>query len=850
MAATQQASPATGAASPTSTVEGRAREYLASGRFRKARDEIKPLVKIDRARYLPLLIEANKGLVREMLAKGQVSEAQQVIAYMKTIASPAEVCALELESSAKSDDPQTVVSKALPLLTDALAEPEKRRLADRLVLAFQPVPAGSAGSPEIAAELQAVHEAFAAVAASQFERAQELLRPLAQSSVFSHWKLFIKGLVSFYGGEIEKAARCFAGLPPDSVPAKASQPYLLSAGKWQSPKGTHQPSEAVVEGAARLAGLAGMARVLARAEQSWKAGRYAGSYQIVRGGVAGFPSATPDALGALSEFYFKAVFSLPREEADEYGEFFEELVYTDNTKSALERLLSFRLLALLAERHGYLPEVEDDWKEFLQLHKQLHGANPRLESLVYGRLGSGAAAPRAPSAFSFESALQKEDADGAITALEKSIALDPSNLDAHLNLCRAYEIRHMSSERNRLLDAMTERFPASKAVLVQAGRGCLDREAYTKGLDYLQTAWELDRLDPAIPQLMVSAKVKIARQHYEKERLEKGRQAFRDLAGFQLDNPTDLIRGRWCLLAQEGLLEMLHGERPRGDELLVQARVASPATAAFWFFAQLAYFDFDTGDPPPFPFKGELAEAKKQGTIAAATLLLRIYNQWRGTAESSDLFAAEGFLRQYLQKAVKQAFTLAEARAFADQLNSHTVFNEELARVVKGALKQDKKEPFFRLFHLLLNPPARLPMFWKPSSDPKVELPSIIEEATRRGDQTTAALARQCLDRFKLAGPMPLPEETDTWDEEEDDPDEAPSGRAPRGMAMMEELIIKIASASDAEIRELRRTLPRDIPKEVFDALVAGSQAIKIPPQRTPFVPIVPKRDPNQMDLF
>jgi hypothetical protein len=55
--------------------EQRAREFLAREKWRKARDEIKPLVKVDRERYLPLLIQANIGLAREMMGKGQVSEA-------------------------------------------------------------------------------------------------------------------------------------------------------------------------------------------------------------------------------------------------------------------------------------------------------------------------------------------------------------------------------------------------------------------------------------------------------------------------------------------------------------------------------------------------------------------------------------------------------------------------------------------------------------------------------------------------------------------------------------------------------------------------------------------------------
>ena len=91
-------------APPLSPSEARARDFLAQGRWRKARDEFKVICKIDRAKYLPLLIQANVGLTREMLAKGLVSEAQPVLAYLKTIAAPAELQPLKLEFALKSGD--------------------------------------------------------------------------------------------------------------------------------------------------------------------------------------------------------------------------------------------------------------------------------------------------------------------------------------------------------------------------------------------------------------------------------------------------------------------------------------------------------------------------------------------------------------------------------------------------------------------------------------------------------------------------------------------------------------------------------------------------------------------------
>jgi len=124
--------------------EGRARDFLAKGQWRKARDEIKPLAKIDRPRYLPLLIQANVGLSREMIAKGQIPEAQQVLAYLATIASPDQLRAVELELAGRSQSTPDALGKVLSALADhvsPLPQADQIRLADQAVLLFQTVPA-------------------------------------------------------------------------------------------------------------------------------------------------------------------------------------------------------------------------------------------------------------------------------------------------------------------------------------------------------------------------------------------------------------------------------------------------------------------------------------------------------------------------------------------------------------------------------------------------------------------------------------------------------------------------------------------------------------------------------------
>ena len=178
-----------------------AREHLAKGRFRKAREDFKQLCKIDRPKFLPLLIEANIGLAREMAGRGMVADAQQVLIYLKTIASPEQLLGLELELRAGSAAPSqgSVVADILRTLANpSLVGAERHRLADWAVLAFEAVPNPPAEAALAAQELGAILSALRAISERQFDQALELVRPLGQTSAFSHWKVFVKGLCAFY----------------------------------------------------------------------------------------------------------------------------------------------------------------------------------------------------------------------------------------------------------------------------------------------------------------------------------------------------------------------------------------------------------------------------------------------------------------------------------------------------------------------------------------------------------------------------------------------------------------------------------------------------------------------------
>ncbi len=845
-----------------SPAERKARQFLAEGRFRKARDEIKPLVKGDRARFLPLLIEANCGLAREMLGKGLTSDAEQVLVYLRTIAPASQLLLLESEMAFRSGGADHMLPAMVHLLGDpaaSISEADRQRMADRLVVASDRIaPQGNA--VRLSAELGAVLSALRFLCAQEYDQAMETLRPIPHGSVFSHWKVFLKGLVAFYRGEAAKATRCFHDLPVGSVPAKAAKPYVLLAAEDLRAAVANGVPDPLVEDVCRLLNLPRLGPVLARAEREWRGRKPYDSYLTVRAGIDRFPSQTLDWVGVLSEFYYNAAHSLPWELAEDFVIDLEESLSYYNPKSEAEPLLVHRASALFNKSDVDSAEARWHWEEFLRLHESLHGHNPRLASKAYAWLGMrlAVACESVFSSFgrsSYPSGNEKE----AILAFEKSIALDPTNLHAQLGLCRVFVKLGMDSRRNRLLDSMTKRFPDDKAVLIQAGRGCLDRKACSKGLGYLEQAFELDRLDPAIPDLLVAARVMLARDYFKGDKQARARLALDAAMQLAVDDPVNLQRSRWTLLVRRGVLEELHEGRGKGDSLLAAGRECSPGAEAFLFFAHAAFCCYRKANFPPSPFAKELlALTEAQPSLTKAPFLIRILQFWRQVKDAPDMKEPEEFVRGYLRRCARQPFSPEDVRIVFDLTGPESPFAAEVLNLVQQVLRKDSADPRFRLCRFLLDQEKAtdLPLL-------EAELTSIEHEAARRGDHQTVQSTRQARTAIH-SRPLGPPALDDSWLADEDDDfelaeDEPEFQDGP--IETEEELIAfvrALASLSGPELAQARKRMANVLPPGVLDMLLSGARQGKLPPPPPkrpslgptppPHTPLPP--DPNQLELF
>ncbi len=872
--------PRPGSPADAALLEKQAAAFLAEGKFRKARDEAKLLRRLAPDRALPILVQANLGLAREMMAKGQVSEAEQVVAYLATLVPPAQLNSLRLELAGRRGHTEQAVAGALQMLTDpgaALPAVERHRLADLLVLSDgEPVPRNPR-EQELVAERAIVLEALRAIATQSWQAAQDALRPLPQRSGLSHWKNFLKGLIAFYQGDGSRAARYFAELPSDTVPTRASGIYQLWLERAAALPTGPLPTAGVIDQLAQLCGYGGVGPVIARADQLWRQGKAAESYRAIADKLPGFPSEQPDLAGAFTDFYFKALAQAPQLKRTDLMTAFDRWLCDERPGRTLERALMLRVMAQAAE-DGHPESLKEDWHGFIDTYAELHGPNPRLASLVHTHLGFELR-QRIPArgASFFRPATVMLDSSGAVVALKRAVELDPFNLRAAIGLCDLYGELKQTREHNRLLDEMVERFPENKEVLLRAGRRCLDRRAYAKGLDYLNRARQLDLLDPVLLRQTVRGLFGQAREQFKKGRPEAARATMDRATSLTIGRPSGLVAAAWCLLARRAALEDAVGDPERAPDLLREAGDSPPSPEALWFYAHMA----QVGDTPrgnwDLTVFGEkfLASHLGEASAARALALVEIHGFWSDPKDGQCAsWMGTDLVCRYLKAAEQNPFTELDVRRLGEAVGPcHPSF--DLSRFVRKILAQDRKSPWCNLFRLAGRPLRIHDRQWQS------RLRSIRLEADRRGDTETAQRVTKLLDTPPplplppppLPLPLPPPKAANPWDlDQADGPygEEPPrpgnrrptrterSGKAPPDLqdpGSLVALMATLAGVPDHALPGLRQELVRQgLPGPLFDILIEAARSGGQLPDSPPFGKVVPKPppppDPNQLDLF
>lgn len=688
-------------------IEKEARDDLAKGKFRQAKDGFKELYKRDKDKYLPELLECYRGMAHQMIQNGQLSDAAQIVDQMKFLTRNKSEGTLELLIAIKKKDYDAVDRIYAGIVSegkDISDSKESSLVADVLVIAFREFPRLKAVCPKTDEELHAVQHALEDISAERYEDAWLKAQKVTVHSPFSNWKLFIKGLIAFYKKDDQKARDALGRLSADTLLQGIAKPYLALLDNKAIDQ--DKRNEAFLKKMCVVAGYQELVSVLPAADYLWKSGRYYDSYRHIRNGMKCFPTEEPGIAGILTRFYFNSIHHLPERAAMKYLDDLRIKKMIVSPERPLENVLIGRAESLFLE-NMFVADEEDDndcarvWEEFLRTYTAAFGMNNRLEALVYFHLGSTFAAEdlQEPPLFPWLSPHKKRNRlrNARLAALyfNKSAALDKNNKEACLGLLKVYEKTQNQSKVNKLLDKLVPLFPDDSAILTQAGIGSTNRKAFVKGIKYLEQAVQLDPLNSTIRDHLAFSYIQAARSLFDKGQVKQGRDIFEKAVKNGTSNQRDFNRGYAYLYARWAALE----QKNRGDDVAAEKlQIALDKTEKrlpLLYFAQLISRCYGLPDSYTQKLGAEVdREWHLPATPGNAVSLLMVYSY-------IDIFGF-AWSKSELKRVARYAFDASDKPCSREEALDiiHFAFSDKQTRklgdvYIKKILGEDKDDPEF-----------------------------------------------------------------------------------------------------------------------------------------------------------
>lgn len=742
-------------------LESRAKSHLTSGRFRQAVTDYKTLAKQERDAYLPELRSAYEGLYKQRLDKAMLKEAAMILSQLEEISGDTPcVESIRLlfkkEQFAKAAD---VAAKALTVGVQ-LSRQDGALSADALVTALGLNLPSPALPDSVSDHLQRIETALQAVAAQNYSKALAAVKVIGLQSIFFSWKCLIKGYCAFYRREDTKALAAFKMIAAETIPKAAAAPYmaLLAAVKNDNNNGVKDPD--LLEQMCVAAGYQKIAPVLTRAEYLWQVGRFRDSHTYMLDNMEHFPSLTTGLALTLSEFYYNVCLKLSDDSARKYFFHLLRLAESENNGNGLAQFWASRSAALYLELEGSNQKILEQWEHFLTLAPSNYTRLPKVQALVYGRLGnlfSEEIPDNNPFDFLFRrrrrESVRLRDPELASYCYVKSLAADPDSKDTQLALIRFFEKINDNAGVNRHLDQMIKQFPEEKDVLFKAGVRCMDRKALVKAMNYLSRALDLDPTDRTVRETYCVACIRAAHNYALKRKADKSRTLLPRVIAVADANSDHFNLGRAYLYARWAAFELIFGNDIEADQIWQKAldhHQVGELKIHFFYWVIAQHYGV-----PAHRLKKHLELICKALKDAAdpdtATALADTLLYARQLSESiGGLYLQISQFNQYIFKATRAPMTRPQAKtiiayAMRDEYDDPKIVKQ----CVETMLQHHPEDAFFRYYHFLLQDqePGAFQSFSKQIRD----LEAILQLARQQKETQVIVAVQKRLNDLKKA---------------------------------------------------------------------------------------------------
>ena len=345
-----------------------------------------------------------------------------------------------------------------------------------------------------------------------------------------------------------------------------------------------------------------------------------------------------------------------------------------------------------------------------------------------------------------------------------------------------------------------------------------------KGIEYLEKARHLDRIDIAIPNLLIPAKLEFANQQLTKCKFDRVRQIMDQCEDLLVDNQHNYTCSRWSFSIRRALIEIKLGDLDKAKAALDLAHKQAPSPACVSFLACL--LDPNQGSVPAVFDKTEwMTLLAKSFSAQQAFDLLNIY----GALSESSVFYSRakdmfGTLLKLIEKNIHEFHIRQDRMHLMDFLHKISFSRPLREKLVKMGLKTDPSDPFFQLNEYLLDDRSI-----EPFDIVLGRLQKMLAEAKKRQDDKTANLIQSEIQAipapFACKDGEPSIEDgfpvnpTDFDEEEEDDDD---SGEEEGNFSINDLFPADLVNAPYEEIKAAYDKLNGFLPKPLKIAASGG----------------------------
>ncbi len=442
-----------------------------------------------------------------------------------------------------------------------------KRAADQAVVRPEEAPHSL---PRIREEAELVRSALELLEAGQDDAALEKLKPISRHSVFSDWRLLVRGLAAYYRGDAEQMSAAWDRLEPDRFAARIATKLRAVAGSERTNEEDFNDSaflklEKIVLGGNVLGDLRELQRMLAASQ--WK-----NAVPVLRRLRASLQPLDPELWRRVcSLVYYTLLRKGEQRTIDRLKPWVDAPAIDPNWH---------RAIATIAQREEGLLDAEESWRRYLDDLDRMAELSPEdrklAKAMVHRSLGQlwmeEAVSELEPLPGHLPEGSDEESLASAIEHLETCVEMEPGYVPGYEHLAKAHRYAGNDEQAARAFERLLRHRPDHQDALISL----IDHYVWRKG-DPLKARPLVDRvrrlnpLDPTVIDRTWQVHVAASRQLALKKQYDSAR-AELDAAesmGFQNTFP-------YTISVRRAMLEFKAGQHERAEQYVEQAKDLAP----------------------------------------------------------------------------------------------------------------------------------------------------------------------------------------------------------------------------------------------------------------------------------